>query len=86
MLKESPLHLLTKCTDKNIYTNYRLFSVLNTFSEIIESSIFDQLTKWSHNPQVTQLTKYAKEVLQIFEGVNRKLYRNQNILIRLIEE
>ena len=31
-------------TDKHIYTNYRSVSVLNAFSKIIESSIFDQLT------------------------------------------
>ena len=33
------------CTNKHICTNYRPVSVLNTFSNIIESSIFDQLTK-----------------------------------------
>ena len=32
-------------TDKHTYTNYRPVSVLNTFSKIIESSVFDQLTK-----------------------------------------
>ena len=32
-------------TDKHIYTNHRPVSVLNTFSKLIESSIFDQLTK-----------------------------------------
>ena len=32
-------------TDKHIYTNYRPVSVLNTFSKIIESSVFDQLIK-----------------------------------------
>ena len=61
-------------TDKHIYTNYRPVSVLNTFSKIIESSIFDQLTK------------HANEFLQIFVGAYRKLYSSQHILIRLIEE
>ena len=32
-------------TDKHNYTNYRPVNVLNTFSKIIESSVFDQLTK-----------------------------------------
>ena len=49
-------------------------SVLNTFSKIIESSIFDQLTK------------HANEFLQIFEGSYRELCSSQHILIRLIEE
>ena len=61
-------------TDKHIYTNYRPVSVLNTFSKIIESSIFDRLTK------------HANEFLQIFVGAYRKLYSSQHILIRLIEE
>ena len=61
-------------SDKHIYTNYRPVSVLNTFSKIIESSIFDQLTK------------HANEFLQIFVGAYRKLYSSQHILIRLIEE
>ena len=61
-------------TDKHTYTNYRPVSVLNTFSEIIQSLIFDQLTK------------YSNEFLQIFVGPYRKLYSNQQIPIRLIEE
>ena len=61
-------------TDKHIYTNYKPASALNTFSKIIESSIFDQLTK------------HANEFLQIFVGPYRKLYSSQHILIRLIEE
>ena len=32
-------------TYKGICTNYKLASVLNTFAKIIESSIFDKLTK-----------------------------------------
>ena len=47
---------------------------MNTFPKIIESSIFDQLTK------------HANEFLQIFVGAYRKLYSSQHILIRLIEE
>ena len=61
-------------TDKYIYTNYRPVSVLNTFLKIIESSIFDQLTK------------HANEFLQIFVGAYRKQYSSQHILIRLTEE
>ena len=61
-------------TDKHIYTNYRPVSVLNTFSKIIESSIFDQLIK------------HANEFLQSFVGTYRKLYSSQHILIHLIEE
>ena len=61
-------------SDKNVYTNYRPVSVLNTFSKIIESSIFDQLTKFSN------------KFLQIFMGAYRKLYGTQHVLIRLLEE
>ena len=43
-------------TDKHIYTNYRLASVLNSFLKIIESLICDQLAK------------YANEFLQTFKG------------------
>ena len=53
-------------TDKDIYTNYRPVSVLNTFSKIIESSIFDQLTK------------YANDFLETFVGAYRKLYSSQH--------
>ena len=61
-------------TNKHIYTNCRPVSVLNTFSKIIASSIFDQLTT------------HANEFLQIFVGAYRKLYSSQLILIHLIEE
>ena len=61
-------------TDQNTYTDYRPVSVLNTFMKIIESSIFDQLTK------------HANGFLQIFVGTYRKLYISQHILICLIEE
>ena len=61
-------------TDKYIYTKYRPVSVLNIFSKIIESSIFDQLTK------------HANGFLQCFVGAYRKLYSSQHLLIRLIEE
>ena len=61
-------------TVNHIYTNYRSVSVLNTFSKIIESSIFDQLTN------------HSNEFLQIFVGAYRKLYSSQHILICLIEE
>ena len=33
-----------------------------------------------------QLSKHANEFLQFFVGAYRKLYRNQRIVIRLIEE
>ena len=61
-------------TDKHTYTNYRPVSFLSTFSKIIESSLFDQLTK------------HADEFLQTFIGVYRKLYNSQHILSRLREE
>ena len=61
-------------TDKYIYTNCRPVSVLNIFSRIIESSMFDQLIK------------FANDFLQIFVGASRKLYISQHIVIRLIEE
>ena len=61
-------------TDRYIYTKYRPVSVLNIFSKIIKSSIFDQLTK------------HANGFLQIFVGAYRKLYSSQHLLIRLIEE
>ena len=61
-------------TDKHIYINYRSVCVLDTFSKIVESLIFDQLTK------------HANEFLQIFMGAYRKLYSSQHILIRLVEE
>ena len=47
-------------TNKHIYTNYRPVTVLNTFSKIIEPSIFDQLTK------------HANEFLQIYRGSLQK--------------
>ena len=61
-------------TDKHICTNCRSVIVLNAFSEIIESSIFDQLTK------------HTNEFLQTFVGDYRKLYSSRHILICLIEE
>ena len=60
--------------DKHIYTNCRPVIVFNAFSEIIESSIFDQLTK------------HTKEFLQTFVGGYRKLYSSQHILVCLIEQ
>ena len=59
-------------TDKHIYTSYRPVIVLKDFSEIIESSLFDQLIK--HTDEFT------------FVGDYRNLYSSQHILIRLIEE
>ena len=61
-------------TDKHIYTNYKPVSVLNSFSKIIESSIFDPLPK------------HANEFPQTFVGGYRKLHSSQHILICLIEE
>ena len=61
-------------TDKHIYTNCRPAIFLKGFSEIIESSLFDQLTK------------HSNEFLQPFVGGYRKLYGSQHILICLIEE
>ena len=60
-------------TDKHVHL-HRLVIVLKTFSEIIELSLFDQLTK------------HTNEFLQSFVGGYRKLYSSQHILIRLIEE
>ena len=61
-------------TDKYIYTNCRPVSVLNIFSKMIDSSIFDQLIK------------FANDFLQVFVGAYRKLYISQRVVIRLIEE
>ena len=47
---------------------------MNTFSKIIKSSIFDELTK------------HANKFLQIFVGAYIKLYSSQHVLIHLIEE
>ena len=60
--------------NKHIYTNYRPVSVLNTFSRIIELTIFDQLTK------------HANHFLSIFASAYRKMYGTQHVLIRLLEE
>ena len=48
-------------TDKHIYTHCRPVIVLKAFLEIIESSLFDQLTK------------HTNEFLQTFVGGYRKL-------------
>ena len=61
-------------TNKHIYTNCRPVIVLNTFSKITESSIFDELIK------------HTNEFLQTFVGGYRKLCSSQHILICLIEE
>ena len=61
-------------TAKHIYTNCRPVIVLKAFSEIVESSLFDQLTK------------HINELLQTFVGGYRKICNSQHILICLIEK
>ena len=70
LIKTACNFVVKPLTDNINCTKYRPVSVLNTFSKIIESSIFDQLTK------------HATEFLQIFVWAYWKLYISQHILIR----
>ena len=60
--------------DKHISTNYRLISVLNTFSKIIELAISDQLKK------------HANHFLSFFVSDYRKMCGKQHALLKLLQE
>ena len=62
-----------KKEDRLDQMNYRLVSVLNVFSQVLERFILDQLTS------------YFKSILSEFRSAYRKQYRCQHVLLRMIE-
>ena len=61
-------------TNKNVISNFRPVSILNSFSKI-----FEQVLK-------KQLCGHFDECLSIFIAAYRKQYSTQHVLLRLIEE